>query len=269
MLSGIFFLWDTLVRLPDRKNSNTRRILVVNVAFLAMTLWLLKLSNSATSKACLAVGGLIIVVAGSKWGLRHKGALKVLLPVSFVLYVIFAFGFGFNDDLAVMMGRDPSLTGRTNIWEAVLSTNTNALVGTGYDSFWLGPRLAQVWAIAGPVNEAHNGYLEWYLEFGVIGLVLLGGLLLTTYRSIWRNLSQNSSGLPLAWALWYIALFYNITEAAFTPAFMCLTWLMLAVVVPPPIERPNYKGMYSGKEYTRGGGERVGVGMSLAKEGSC
>jgi transposase len=35
---------------------------------------------------------------------------------------------------------------------------------SGYESFWLGPRLLWVWEQAGGVNEAHNGYLEVYLN---------------------------------------------------------------------------------------------------------
>ena len=49
----------------------------------------------------------------------------------------------------------------------------NALVGAGFESFWLGPRLSKVMT-AFPnlhVNEAHNGYIEVYLNLGVIGLM--------------------------------------------------------------------------------------------------
>ena len=66
--------------------------------------------------------------------------------------------------------------------------HTNPLVGTGYESFWLGPRLKDVWAQTGAgINEAHNGYLEVYLNQGLIGLVLLGGFLIASYRTICRG----------------------------------------------------------------------------------
>ena len=89
------------------------------------------------------------------------------------------------------VGRDPTLTDRTAIWSIVLSMHTNPLVGTGYESFWLGPRLQKVWQLFGAtINESHNGYLEVYLNLGLIGVLLLVGLLITSYRNICRQFTS-------------------------------------------------------------------------------
>src|SRR5205807_6390504 len=45
-ISGIFFFWDTVTRWSDRKQLQTKRIIVVNLAFIAMTLWVLSISSS-------------------------------------------------------------------------------------------------------------------------------------------------------------------------------------------------------------------------------
>lgn len=232
LISGLFFFWDTMTRWPERKQRRTRRILLVNAAFMAMTLWLLYLSNSATSRVCLVLGCLVIAAAHSKVSKRHPGLLKWMIPACICLYLIMAFGFDVNADLARALGRDPTLTGRTEIWNAVLSTHTNPIVGTGYESFWLGPRLRQVWSLAGEVNEAHNGYLDVYLNQGLIGLFLLGGLLISSYRVICRTLTFSSGLASLCLAMWTIALFYNVTEAAFKPSSMCFTFLLGTLAVP-------------------------------------
>lgn len=232
MMSGIFFIWDTRMHWlePKVKAWRTRQMLV-DVAFIAMTLWLLNLSDSATSRICLAIGCLVIVTASSRWSQRHPSFLKVLIPACFFLYLIVAFGLGLNGVLASKVGRDSTFTGRTIIWQAVLSTSTNPLLGTGYESFWLGPRLSRVWQLAGRVNEAHNGYLEVYINLGAIGLFLLCGLLISSYRTICKDLASLSALAPLTLALWTVTLFYNMTEAAFTAAFMCLTFLLGTVAV--------------------------------------
>ncbi len=118
----------------------------MNLAFIAMTLWLLDMSNSATSRLCLVLGCLVVAAAHSKVFSRHPSFLKVGLPCGICLYLVLAFGFGIdiNAEIASAVGRDPTLTGRSNIWDAVLSTHTNPLIGTGYESFWLGPRLVKV-----------------------------------------------------------------------------------------------------------------------------
>src|SRR5215472_9488942 len=159
LVSGLFFFWDTAMRWADRKTPLTRKVIVVNVLFFAMTLWQANLAQSATSQVCLAIGCLVILTGTSKWCKSHPTFLKLLIPTIFFLYVILAFGFNMNADLARQLGRNSTLTGRTDIWEAVLSTHTNPVVGAGYESFWLGSRLLQVWRKTGVgINEAHNGY---------------------------------------------------------------------------------------------------------------
>ena len=243
LVSGLFFFWDTLTRWPERKQRRARRIILVNLAFLAMTLWLLTLAGSATSGVCLALGCLVVTATLNRTVQRHPTVLKVLIPGGICLYLMLAFGLGIdiNAGLAGAVGRDPTLTGRTNIWKAVLSMHTNPLVGTGYESFWLGPRLKDVWAQTGSgINEAHDGYLEVYLNQGLVGIFLLGGFLTSSYRSITRGLSAFSSLGSLTLALWTILPFYNISESAFKGQLLWVIFLLGAIVVP---RAPSVRGV--------------------------
>jgi exopolysaccharide production protein ExoQ len=235
LISGLFFFWDTVTRWPDRKKRRIKRIILLNFLFLAMTLWLLKISDSATSRVCLALGCLVIAAAHSKTFQRRPALLKVMIPAGICLYLTLTFGFGFdiNAELAKSVGRNPNLTGRTVIWSAVLSTHTNPLLGTGYESFWLGPLLNEVWRKTGPgINEAHNGYLEVYLNLGLIGLILLGGFLIGSYRTICKTLTSAPGLGSLTLALWTVLLFYNVTESAFRGALIWVIFLLGAIVVP-------------------------------------
>ncbi|MGB8540689.1 MAG: O-antigen ligase family protein [Candidatus Acidiferrales bacterium] len=243
LVSALFFFWDTLTRWPNRKERSTKRIIAVNFVFIAMTLWLFNLAHSATSDVCLMIGSLVIVIARSKWAQRHPGFLKVLIPVSFCLYLIVGFGFDLNGELASLVGRDPTLTDRTAIWKLVLSMHTNPIVGTGYESFWLGPRLQQIWKMFGPINEAHNGYLEVYLNLGLVGVFLLCGLLIAAYRKIGKQLTTSPALAQLNLAIWTIMLFYNMTEAGFRSGLMWITFLLGAMAVPARVEEraPSFR----------------------------
>jgi exopolysaccharide production protein ExoQ len=227
LVSGLFFFWDTVTRWPDRAERRTKRIILVNIAFMAMTLRLMYLANSATSRVCLLIGCLVVATAQSGWAKRHSGFLKALIPASFCFYLILAFGFDLNGELAGAVGRDPTLTDRTLIWKTLLGMNINPILGTGYDSVWLGPRLQWIWQRLGVLNEAHNGYLEVYLNLGLVGLFLLGGLLVSTYRTICKSLTSSSSLTSLNLAIWCVTLFYNMTEAAFKGHFMWVTFLLV------------------------------------------
>jgi O-antigen ligase len=231
LVCGLFFFWDTVSRWGQRKQRRAKRIILLNAALLAMTLWLLYLSNSATSRICLLLGCVIIAVAQTQWVKRRPLVLKVTIPVCFFIYLIVAFGFDLNGQLAGAVGRDPTLTDRTKIWAGVLSMHTNPILGTGYESFWLGPRLQKLWLMPGlgHINEAHNGYLEVYLNQGIAGVLFLVGLLIASYRTIWKRLSAGSSLASLMLAVWAIVIFYDMTEAGFRSGLLFMTLLMGAM----------------------------------------
>jgi exopolysaccharide production protein ExoQ len=232
LVSGIFFFSDTLSRWAERKEPRTKKIIAINFAFLTMTLWLLRLANSATSLVCLVIGCLIVVVGHSKSAKRHPGFFRALIPTTFCLYLILGFGFDINGSLASIVGRDPTLTGRADIWRVVLGMHTNPLIGTGFESFWLGPRLQAIWKVVGPINESHNGYIEVYLNLGLIGTCLLGAWLISSYRDIWRQFKSPPALASLRLAFWTVILFYNMTEAAFRSGLMWLIFLLVAITVP-------------------------------------
>jgi exopolysaccharide production protein ExoQ len=236
LVSGIFFFWDLVTHWPN-PNQQRGRWIFVNFSFIVMTLWLLLKSHSATSAACFVLGCLVIAAAHTKSGQRHPTVLKLAIPACFVVYLILGFGFGLNEQLAAMMGRDPTLTGRTKIWGTLLAMDTNPLVGTGYGSFWLGSRLNSVWELRGRITESHNGYLEMYLNLGIIGLLLFVVFLIAAYGSICKKqLTSKKDYASLALALWTVLLFYMVTEAGFRGGLLSVVFLLVVISVPANAE---------------------------------
>lgn len=239
LVSGIYFFWDTLSRWADRKQRRTKRIIYVNLLLLGMTVWLLILSDSATSRVCLVLGCLVMVACRMRLIKRNPAILKTLIPVVLSAYLILQFGFGINGEMAGMVGRNANLTGRTDLWKVLLGMHTNPLLGTGYESFWLGPRLAYVWQSYGSwgINEAHNGYLEVYISLGLVGLGLIAMILIASYRSIGKALTSGLSLAPLGLGLFTVLIFYNVTESAFRCSqLMWVIFLLGAIAVSQRVE---------------------------------
>jgi exopolysaccharide production protein ExoQ len=234
LISGLLFFWDILERWPRRRAPGTKRILLVNIALIAMTLWLLNLSHSATSQGCLVIGCLIITMVRSRWAKANPRQLTRAIPVVLSAYVLLEATFDVTSMVAELLGRDPTLTGRTGIWKAVLDVQTNPLLGVGYQSFWLGDRLKAVWSNldASFLNEAHNGYLEIYLNLGLLGLALLGFFMVSSYRTVCRQLITSPHFASLSLALWVVTVFYNATEAAFGASLLWWTLLLCVIAVP-------------------------------------
>ena len=234
LVSGLFFFWDTVTRWPERRQRKTKRILLLNAVFLAMTLWLMRLAASTTSDVCLVLGCVIIAAAHTKIFRRRQGLLKALAPTGFVLYLLLLFVLGMQGQLAGAVGKDPTLTDRTKIWTFLLSMHTNPLIGTGYQTFWLGPRLIWFWTMAhlGHLNEAHNGYLETYLELGLIGDGLLILFLISSYRHACQKLKSHSALAIFGMATWMIFVFYNMSEAASEAGLLFMLLLMGSLSMP-------------------------------------
>jgi len=138
-----------------------------------------------------------------------------VLVLSIVSVACVALFLEFGSGLVQQLGRDPTLTGRTDIWKLVLSMERNPLLGTGFESFWLGSRLDKIWNIYWwHPNEAHNGYIEVYLNLGCMGLVLLAVLFVSGYRNAMSALRRNPNKGNIRLAYFVVTVVYNFTESA-------------------------------------------------------
>jgi exopolysaccharide production protein ExoQ len=233
LLSGIFFFWDTLRRWPERRLPRIKITLLVNVAMSAMTLWLLRMSNSATSTGCLVIGCVVVLLLNGRWTQAYPRAVRAMIPLTLVVYAVLELGFDLSSSVAEFLGRDATLHGRTGIWEVLLAIENNPLVGVGYQSFWLGERLATVWGNHSMVNEAHNGYLEIYLSLGAIGLTLLGVFLVSSYRRLSRQFALSPALASLGLSMWSVTVVYNLTESAFPASYLWSVFLICSSLAAP------------------------------------
>jgi exopolysaccharide production protein ExoQ len=236
LLFGLGSLWRFLDEYGSPRGKARSRRLVAHGILLAMVSWLLWTANSMTSFACFILAGGMIVA--TKW--RGTAGKAWVVHALFVSMVILSLSAVFNifGGLVHAMGRDSTLTGRTDIWNVVLSVSGNPLIGTGYESFWLGDRLQEVWdRTAKGIQEAHNGYLEMYLNLGWVGVILLAGIVIAGYRNILAAYCRNSKMSGLKMACLTAALVYGLTEAGFrmmTPIWVFTLWAAMAVPEAEP-----------------------------------
>jgi O-antigen ligase len=116
------------------------------------------------------------------------------------------------------LGRDPDLTGRVDLWQALWSMIMNRpLFGYGYSAFWIGSNApaAEIRNDLGwSVGHSHNVWLQVWLDMGFIGMFLLGLAFISATRAIFWNLRRFDSNGPQIQAMVLFALFVmNLVES--------------------------------------------------------
>ena len=233
MISLIFGLgsaWRFLAAYQDKNAPDRKRLLIAHGALLVMTLYLLREANSATSLACFVLAGGVMVLT-SQVALARKPVLVHLLVAAVISMSLFALFFDSGGDLVGTLGRNSTLTGRTDVWKRVLGIVQNPLFGSGFESFWLGARLEYMRRLDEGLNQAHNGYLEVYLNLGGIGLALLAVMMVRGYRNIVVGLRRDQDVSRLMLAYFVVAVIYNCTESGFKMMSPIWIFFLLALMV--------------------------------------
>jgi O-antigen ligase len=238
LVFGLVCLWNLVngAGAPGRKSNQARLAYGVVIV---MACWLLWISDSKTSLACFAIAGGVMIATTYSQFFRTPVVLHTLVGVVVLISFMVLF-LGVGGNLLEMLGRDSTLTGRTSIWEIALDYAENPIFGAGYETFWLGSRLQAVAADLGTdLNQAHNGYVEIYLNLGWMGICLLGMIVLSGYRNITAAVREDRDSGQLRLAYFTIAVIYNFTEGMFK--FMSPVWiffLMSSMTVPTAVARP-------------------------------
>jgi exopolysaccharide production protein ExoQ len=231
LVYGLGFLWYLRAANRDRQDPNRSGRMVAFGTILVMIAWLLWVCDSKSAICSLGIGGGIMLLA-SRPSLACKRAVVHLLVLTVLSVSVYSLFFDSAGSLVRGLGRDPSLTGRTDVWNSVLSLHSNPWVGTGFESFWLGQRLDDM-REALPnldINESHNGYLEVYVNLGWMGVSLLALLLVTGYRKIIAAFRRDPDIGSLFLAYFLATLFCSFTESAFRMLSTSWFFLLLAVL---------------------------------------
>ena len=163
---------------------------------LGINAFLISISGSATAvglSGALTVTGAglwILLLRRGGWGLM-AAAVSPIVAVS----VVFLVGFGVDpvSGTLELLGRDPSLTGRTYLWEIAIShLGDSPLLGLGVGGYWNNPAYqAEILYIQARYGEGvvgfHNIILEMLVMLGPLGLLVHTAAILVTFsRGVFR-----------------------------------------------------------------------------------
>lgn len=167
--------------------------------------------------------------------------LIYLMALGVIVSVFAVFGSPEFNQFMIDIGKDPTLTGRTAIWEiSDRAIMQNPILGAGYDGvFQIGNPIGEAVWKAGLVPPGsgfnfHNMFVHWTVHFGFVGLAIylfMIARLLYNIRIIACGHFQKSDFIPVAYFVFFIS--RSVLEvdwfAQFTLAHVmfCYCWVAL------------------------------------------
>ncbi len=224
----------------------------------------------STSKTAIVVCFLLAVMLIFYRAFRWQGKISVIYLDLTVLVVGIVGTFVLTNWAALLgsMGKDPTLTGRTPMWDMIIKfIMDKPFLGYGRGAFWA-PGTGYPAIVGGTLSHrfvaphGHNGYLDFALDVGLIGLGLFLFCFITAFiKALKRAYAAKSPEeiWPLAFLLFlamnnimesYILRLANIYWVLFVA-----TVLSVPQIVPKhfPNKTPNkaFKSAKSKRKYSR------------------
>jgi exopolysaccharide production protein ExoQ len=224
MLGVIYFSWILFQRWHERGWKN------IQTVYLLMALYLLKGSEYAISVTSLSTCLFALFVLVRLRTLRGRpqvarrfvrviffGTVTLVALILAHSIVMFSDGSMFGK-IITAFGRDITLTDRTYIWHDIYEVaSRNRLLGVGFGGFWIA-RFANIpWNenMTWVLGQGHNGYIDTYLQIGLIGSALLAIMLWSTVPRLLAQFEHDFDFTCFRISLFLTMLFVNVTETTF------------------------------------------------------
>src|SRR5919198_1395053 len=231
MAVALILLWSAKGAMPG----------LLRMAGLSLCAALMMMSGSRVAPVVCAA--LLLLVPTHRILRARITAMVPLAIVSLAMVAGAVFFIARNSSLLLaFLTRDATLTRRTEIWRAVWAAISNHVaLGYGFSGFWAGVH-GESATVAGVLRfsarHAHNGFLDLWLELGIVGLVLFSmGYLRALGDGV--ALLRMSPDRLATWPLQYLGfmLLYHLAEGPILRQNSIYWALYVGVVVAAALAR--------------------------------
>lgn len=205
----------------------------IPLASMVLALTLFVLAKSAGMSVAIALISFAALVAILAEGRTRDQRRVVYRRALIILGAFVAAGAFFYRELFDLLGKSPDASGRFYIWETVLSLiQEKPLLGWGWTGYWIPgvePWDGLVVINSVPMYQAHNAYLDVWLQLGLVGLALFVWMVAQGFIRSWRVAVRHTSPLYLYPLFALLAILgQSLTESRL---LIEISWLLLILVL--------------------------------------
>ena len=218
LIAVFFLLWSLIKRWRDGNSPAVKYQNVAEIFLIIMSCYLLwgpsiyAMSATAVSSLAVVLSVFVVLSFMNKSKIYPSAnAITAFIAAVVILGIVTVFTSGatvgaFTDTV----GRDTTLTGRTDVWKRLLPVAMNhPILGHGFGGFWT-PASRDFFKI----SEAHSGYLDVLLGLGFVGLIFVTLFLLSSCRRAQRMMKDDFYWASLWICFLIMAVVHNISESS-------------------------------------------------------
>ncbi|NNE75257.1 MAG: O-antigen ligase family protein, partial [Acidimicrobiales bacterium] len=212
----------------------------------------------SNSKTALVAAGLVTAMAIVFQAFRARRTLYGAVAITMVGGAAAGMAITATNlaSIASYLGRDITLSGRTDLWEDLWTVAAERpILGAGWNAFWTGyfSPSHEIWVQNDWLPpHAHNGFFDYYLEIGLLGLTLFA---LLYARSAIRaaRLIQVTPGVMGLWPLTMLsfALISMVTEQGMMGRTIYWAVLVMMIVQAGAHRSPKHMAQLEQKRRAR------------------
>jgi O-antigen ligase len=220
------------------------RLLAVACIVLSMMTFLQARSLGSTVSLFLVVAFSMLLFLYSRTSISNITKLNINIIASFSLVLIICFSvvmfdYSVYENFMYSLGKDPTITGRTNIWAIGFeSIKEHPILGVGQSSYWNLENVGalEIWEMThreeGSPFGFHNLYIHNYVELGVFGLLAIVLVFIKLFFAINVLVLKRMRSIDIIFISFFLMIFLksffeSVGFSAFslTSFFLCLSWV--------------------------------------------
>jgi exopolysaccharide production protein ExoQ len=206
---------------------------LIPLASIGLAIMLFVLARSAGMTVAIGLITFAALVAILAEGKTRSARRVVYARALTLLGVAFAAGAVFYRQIFDLLGKSEDASGRFYIWEKVLTLiEDKPVFGWGWTGYWIPgvePWEGLVVINSVPMYQAHNAYLDIWLQLGIVGLGLFIWMILQGFVRSWRVAVRHTSPLYLYPLFVLLAILgQSLTESRL---LIEISWVLLVLVL--------------------------------------